>query len=251
MRRRSTGLAITVAAALSAIVALPSAARASGELRVEVDGGGPLVDLTRLAPGSTRQSTFTAANNSADDGVLRFRLADLHEDDNGCVGAEKADGDRTCGDGGGELGRDLTVAVVPLRSDGQPQGPAVFAGSIRNLVTWTIADPRLPAGTARSFRLDWELPSDSPNDTQTDSVAFAMEFALEQATAPATVAGETLTRPGPAAAPGGTLAGGPASDTLIVGKLPRTGAPTSTLTAGGGGLVVAGWMLRRRRRRTA
>jgi hypothetical protein len=256
-----------VAAALSSVVALPIPAMAAGELKVQVQGGGPLVDLTRLAPGSVRQSTVSAANNSGDDGVLRLRLADLHEDDHGCVGPERAYGDVTCGDGEGELGRDLTVAVVPLAADGRPDGPAVFDGSIRDLVTWTTADSLLPAGTERSFRLDWELPMASPNDTQTDTVAFAMEFELEQAVSggptdspappavPPSVEGETLIRPSPTGSVGGTLSDGPASDTLVVGKLPRTGLPIGSLTAWGGALAVAGCAVRaatrRRRRRPA
>lgn len=45
-------------AALASVVALAGPARAAGELRVEVDGGGPLADLTRLARGP-RGGTLT------------------------------------------------------------------------------------------------------------------------------------------------------------------------------------------------
>jgi hypothetical protein len=168
---------VTIASAV--IIAAPPA-HAAGELRVVADGGGPLVDLSRLAPGMTRQSRFSASNTSGDDAALALRVVDLREDDNGCNRAETRHGDNSCGQGGGELGRDLTVAVVPLGVDGSPSGEAVFSGSVRNLVTWTVAAQRLAAGTERSFRLDWELPISSPNDTQTDTVAFDFEFVLEQ-----------------------------------------------------------------------
>lgn len=243
-------LAVLTVAPVAVIAAPP--ARAAGELRVSVDGNGPLVNLAGLIPGGTRESNFSVANTSGDDAALALRLVDLREDDNGCVGAEAADGDSTCGAGGGELGRDLMVAVVPLGDEGQPTGPAV-AGSVRDLVAWTAVAPRLAAGTERSFRLDWALPGQSGNDVQTDTVSFDVEFVLEQ-----TVGGGDGAVPGPA---------GPTPDVQVLGAqlepagpptrvpgthLPKTGAdPVSTVEFGSIALGIGAILLvatRRRRR---
>jgi hypothetical protein len=236
-------------------VAAPPA-HASGELRVVVDGGGPLVDLTRLAPGATRQSTFSAFNTSGDDAVLALRVVDLREDDNGCLRPETAYGDVTCGEGGGELGRDLTVAVVPLGVDGSP-GEAVFDGSVRELVAWTVADQRLAAGAERSFRLDWELPFSSPNDTQTDRVAFDVEFILEQAIGTGEeVVVERVGTPADTEVSGTHFGPAPleptGAPTRVLGALPATGAgPFKQIELAAMALVAGGLLLaitRRRRR---
>lgn len=283
MARRSVRAVLALLAAVAALAVAPSAAHAAGELHLEVEGGSPLVDLDHLAPGSTWQSKLSATNTSTDDGELALRVVALEEDDNGCVGPETADGDHTCGDGGGELGRDITVAILPLDAGGLPDGPAVFHGTLRDLVAWTTLDPLLPAGVKRSFRLDWALSKDSPNDTQSDTVTFDLEVVLEQIVPgekdgdpqdqPRQPQGPGATVPGPAGTPprpevagtsetrattttaaprsgaSGTSEGGSGR-----GRLPRTGLDTAVLVELGAVSVVTGVVLRtaaRRRRRSS
>lgn len=231
MTRLNARHLLTVMTVASAVIAAPSPAYAAGELRVVVDGGGPLVDLTRLAPGSTRQSTFSAANTSGDDAALTLRVVDLREDDNGCNHPETAYGDVTCGDAGGELGRDLTVSVVPLAPGGLPSGQSVFAGSVRDLGAWTVVAQRLAAGTERSFRLDWELPFGSPNDTQSDTMGFDVEFGLEQTVGRAddvAVQGLAVSDPDPPAAVAQLGPNGPRA-TVLGAELPATGIDVSKI----------------------
>ena len=233
------------------IVAAPPA-HAAGALHVVVDGGGPLVDLDRLIPGSTRQSGISVSNTSGDDAVLSLRVVDLREDDNGCKRPETRDGDDTCGEGGGELGRDLTVAVVPLGVDGNPT-EAVFDGSVRDLVTWTVAAQRLAAWTERSFRLDWELPISSPNDTQSDTMAFNLEFVLEQAVGGGAGGVEPAGATSDIQVAGAQL-GSDRPTVLVLGaQLPVTGVGQLLRTVGLGlmALIIGGLLLTSARRRGA
>lgn len=287
MKRPEFRHVMAVAAAASALLvaAAPAQASRSGgdpstEPEVEVPGGGPLAPIGLLYPGSTGLSTFSVTNPSGDDAALHFRIVGLTEDDNGCVRPETDYGDVTCGDGGGELGRDLRMTMVPIDGGGNPTGPAVVDSPLRGLQDWTVIAASLAGGAQQHFRLDWALPPGSPNDTQTDTVTFDAEFAFEQDFG----GGDDLTG-GSDDSTGGTAGGGdgtavpqagsPLPDSSVLGvqlepapaeptgppvripgtELPRTGTESFEAAEIGAAAVVAGGFLltvaRRRRHRTA
>jgi hypothetical protein len=149
-------------------------------------------------------------------GELTVRAVDVRSDDNGCIEPETAAGDRTCGDGDGELDRAVEVVV----SDG---GGVVWSGSVATLADGFSAGA-IRAGHPRPFVWALSLPSGAPNEAQGDSLAFGVRFSLDE-------------RP-----PAG---GGPASVTLpALGRLARTGmrwepiALALALVVGGAGLLL-------------
>jgi hypothetical protein len=167
-------LALALVGSLAALL-LPEAARATvappGPL-LDIDAPTPLFDLSELAPGGGGDATVVVTNHAPRARTVEVRIVDLVDDDNGCNRPESADGDTSCGPGGGELGRDLLVSATA-----DDDGP-LTGRTIRDVAD--AADPWLavavPAGGRRTVRLHYELPASSPNDTQTDRVDFGVEI---------------------------------------------------------------------------
>jgi hypothetical protein len=169
---RAVGIAVLVAVALGS--AAP--ARAAGELEVAVAGGGAsLFELDDVAPGMRGEERVTLTNNSGDAGDVAVRVVDLVEDDNGCNRPEQRAGDSTCGVGGGELGRDLTITVT------DEQGDELYSGSLRSLAGGVRLDSTLGAGATADLTFEYVFEQSSGNETQTDRVGFDVEVTLAQA----------------------------------------------------------------------
>lgn len=234
--RRIATVAVLAAAFVGGVA---GAANADGELAVEVTGGGPLLDLSDLAPGSTGGATATATNNAGEAAQLALRIVGLVDDDNGCNRPEEAAGDVTCGAGGGELSRDLLIAIAV---DGQEQ----YAGSLRDMAADVVELGTVAAGDTVDLDFSYEFELSSGNETQTDRVGFDVEIVLSQDLA-TEVAGVQLQNDS------GALSSQSFAATRFTGaSLARTGSALGDLVYAGAAVAAVGSLIalegRRRRR---
>ena len=143
---------------------------------VLVPNGMPLFHFDGIAPGDSGSATFTVTNPEASPATFNFAVASLENDDNGCNEPEQAEGDTTCGPGGGELQFDLRIGLIAT-------GASDRTVATRTLAEWpalAVADPVALAGNeTRTYRVGYDLPIGSSNMTQSDMVAFVFRLHLD------------------------------------------------------------------------
>jgi hypothetical protein len=228
----------SAAACLLTGLSLPQSAGAARDagLQVEVSGqalasrSGDAFDVLALARGQSESLVLRVRLPVHVGGELRLRFVDTHDDDNGCTPTE-AIVDRSCGLGGGELGRTLTfTASSAAERDGAyaVRWTGTAAGLERG------ADiGALPQNAAQWLRLTAALPTSAGNDVESDSLAFRLRVELQSTHG---VAGVAVGPGGTAHAPEGL-------------PLAYTGASTALLVLGGLLLVAAGAMIATQSRR--
>lgn len=143
---------------------------------VSMPSGIPLFDIAGIAPGDAGSATLTVTNPEPFPVTFTMALADLHDDDNGCIEPEAAMGDTSCGPGGGELQFDLRLALTAGAA-----GYAVAAGTVDEWAGRPAVDPvALGSHETRSYYIGYQLPITSTNITQSDLVAFVFVLRLDQ-----------------------------------------------------------------------
>jgi hypothetical protein len=183
--------AVAAAAAFTLIgVAAPAPATADTH-RVLVDlhdGSGwvhdsttPLLDFTRLAPGSLRAATLSVRNDAADTAALALKTMAIRDDDNGCNHPEMQVDD-TCGEHGGELGKELQLRVFvdPTHTATFGSSPS-WVGTVYDLADRAAALADMPPNGEWDLKLEAELPRTSGNETQTDQLGFDLMVNLASA----------------------------------------------------------------------
>ncbi|MGH3509179.1 MAG: hypothetical protein ACRDPI_02990 [Nocardioidaceae bacterium] len=156
-----------------------------GRLLLDVAGNGrfvhdsatPLLDATRLAPGSSASGDVDVENDSASDATLSVRATHVIEDENGCDHAEVWSGDTTCNPLGGELGDWLQVSLS--RRQGEHYRP-VWSGSFIALERGVTLPGSLGSRSVWPLRMTVTLPYAAGNDTQTDQVHFDLRWTATQ-----------------------------------------------------------------------
>ncbi|MGJ7439886.1 hypothetical protein [Aquipuribacter sp. MA13-6] len=159
----------------------PASARhdATGRPVVTVHGSEATnrVVVSEIVPGTSR-TVVLALDPRTPVRDVHLAVADVVDDDHGCLRPEVAAGDTTCGPGGGELSAHLTLQLHPgslvagqCRPQPVPQVPATpFLDAVH---TQLVARAR---GTGSTCALLTVAHVDSATDnlTQGDTVAFAL-----------------------------------------------------------------------------
>ncbi len=156
------------------------------------DGSQVAQNITMTKIGSQKQlngeKTWKIHNQGSLDGDLAFKLANVHNFENGCNEPE-ALVDSTCdnpGDGEGELGSELSFQVIVgqgdqartlVQSDLSPDHVDQFAQQ------WDQADPpiKVKAGQTLEVTVKWKnKPNSLGNEVQSDSLQFDIIYELQQ-----------------------------------------------------------------------
>jgi predicted ribosomally synthesized peptide with SipW-like signal peptide len=149
------------------------------------------IAFQNLKPGDSRFYYVQLTNNGTVPGAASWSFDNVQELENGCVPAETAAGDTTCGNGpqDGELGDQLAVTFSLMPGPGctgtpQVLGPASFP-SADSRVFKSLNGLRLAPGAGRCVRADVvfqnfpNLPNQpNNNQAQSDSSKFGFRFQL-------------------------------------------------------------------------
>ena len=151
-------------------------AGSEGRLRVQtletVAGGEGLFDQGRLAPGSTLAARVVVRHDHGAGARLSLKVADLVEDENGCLPPERRHPGEECDADGGELGS-------WLRLDARVGTQTTSLGRLGDLGEPTVLVDSLPPGESVEVELRLALDVDAGNDTMTDRVSFDLVWVAE------------------------------------------------------------------------
>jgi len=179
----------------------------AGSLDLVLAPGTPLpFSVSNLVPGQTGTGKVTLTNATGSiDGDLDVKLANLVENENGCVAPETAAGDPDCSAGAGDLGLDsFQIAVfVDVNKDGiwnlgdikLAYGGQVIPYAEQNYLSYS--SPRntldgwndimaMTAGQSVDLVINWQVKSTwgysnyNQNIIMTDSLGFDVQTSLEQ-----------------------------------------------------------------------
>lgn len=246
--RAVTALLVAGLCCLLAAVLLPGSADADAhhDVTVSVAGGPfvpfsarPLLDVSALAPGRSTSAVLGVRSGMHGRADLLLDLHGVHDDDNGCVGPERAV-DETCGRGGGDLGHALRFTIATsLRRHGtyteRWSGPAVALEQALD------THMTVPADAVRWVRMAATLPARAGSRVESDTFRFGLTVILRgrSGTGGAGVGGKHVHRHH------GSSGGGP---------LANTGVTVTVLAGIGALLIVVGLLVlattwRRARRR--
>ena len=136
----------------------------------------PLLDVSTLAPGDSTSAVLGVRSGLQSKADLYLRLADVHDDDNGCVRPEQAV-DTSCGRNGGEIGAVLQFRIATAD---QPGGAYT--------TRWTGPADRLRAAvdTGLEFatqatewvRMTATLSPDAGRAVESDTFRFTLDVVL-------------------------------------------------------------------------
>lgn len=222
---------LVIALGVAAVIAGPTATARADAGWLSVPGGGPLFDVVDIAPGTSGSAIFTVTNPQSVPVQFSIGIPSIDTNDNGCNEPEAAAGDKTCGEGGGELQFDLRLSLSATGSE-----RLIGSGTVTEWVAQPRVDALALAGyEIRTYRVTYELPSTTANITQSDRVAFAFAMRLEHVL-------DSLQFDAPSVLVEATPA------------LPRTGLDTGVLTTialsvSAVGVALYGWSIHRRRTR--
>lgn len=135
------------------------------------------VTVREIVPGTSR-TVVLALDPRTPTRDVHLAVADVVDDDHGCVRPEVTAGDTTCGAGGGELSAHLTLQLVPgslvadqCRPQPVPQVPATpFLDAVQ---TQLVARSRGTGSTCALLTIA-HVDSATDNLTQSDTVTFAL-----------------------------------------------------------------------------
>ena len=182
-------LAVTLAAcgllvaALGGAFVLPANGADGGRILFDVAGDGegftpdpsiPLVDHLRLAPGLSTSGDVVVRNDSANAAEMTLQAVNVREDENECLPQETREGDDTCSEDGGELGRWLEVSLAS-GADG-PTADRLWTGTIAALEDGVVLSDHLSAGDELQLRMTLRLPYAAGNDTMTDRIRYDLRW---------------------------------------------------------------------------
>lgn len=183
-------------AGFSGTVQGPNTIAQSGtlDLQLSTDQNGVIQPILfqNLVPGDAKFYYVQLTNTGAVAGKASWAFDNVQELENGCVPAEIAVGDPSCGDGQneGELGNQLAVTFSLMSGPGcggtaQVLGPQSFPSSFTQPVFQSLAGVVLPSNGSRCVRADVvfqnypNLPNQSNNNlAQSDSSKFGFRFRL-------------------------------------------------------------------------
>jgi spore coat-associated protein N len=202
-KRRKAGLIIGVVAVVIAAAAIgagtyaaftdtetgPGGTQTAGTLDLEIGGSGfqTLFNGTNIAPGYTKDFTFTVKNSGSIAGTLTNSLA-LTGADGTCTEPEQtAEGSTTCKPTG-NLQDQMTVVVVSSPASNVATSPVLMTDFVKTPLPGN--NTALAGGATGTYVLRFALPNDTSttaetnvnNKVQGDSVTLSSTFNLVQVT---------------------------------------------------------------------
>jgi hypothetical protein len=162
-------------------LAVPAAASPSG---IELDVGGSgftasptatLIQVTRMAPGSSASGVMGVRNTSGDNTAVSVQFVDVDSSEHGCTHPERAMG---CDPhGAGQLGDALLFTIEVASSKGGPYSTG-WTGDAAALQHGISVGAGLAARSTEWLRLTVALPTSVGNEVQSDTFGFNLRVAL-------------------------------------------------------------------------